>query len=132
MDPAASLWAATVLVLTGVALGLGLTLYGALRAEWRLPRGLSFALDILVVLAAAVPVAVGLAIGTWGTVRLWALVGLALGLLLWAALAAPAVGAVSRCAARLVRRAGRGALRPLLRLARLRPRWLSPKIPPLD
>ena len=136
MAPEASLWAGTVLVLAGVALGAALTLYGAVRAEWRLPRGLAFVLDTLFVLAAAVPVAAGLAVGTWGAVRLWAVAGLVLGLLLWSTLAAPAIGTLCRAAARQLRRSWRSALRPLRgalsRLAGFRLRWRRPKTPPCD
>ncbi len=111
MPPNAALWAASVMVLTGVGLGLLITVYGSLRAEWRFPRPLSPVVDGVFVVAATLPVAAGLLIATWGTIRLWAITGLVLGLLLWSSLGAPVVAVVTRWVARLLRHLGRSAAR---------------------
>ena len=127
MPTAAVLWAASVMVLTGVVLGLLITVYGSLRAEWRFPRWLSPVVDIVFVLTATLPVAAGLLLASWGTVRLWAVTGLLLGLLGWSALGAPLVAAAARWVARQLRRLGRWAART--GGSRLCPwlRWRLPK-----
>ncbi len=129
MPPEAALWAAAVMVLTGVGLGGLLTVYASVRAEWRFPRALSAAADGLVVLAATVPVGVGLLIATWGTVRLWAVAGLVLGLVVWSSLGAPAAAAAARWAARCLRQLGRWAIRPLSAWRCARPPGRLPKSP---
>ncbi len=127
MPTAAVLWAASVMVLTGVVLGLLITVYGSLRAEWRFPRWLSPVVDIVFVLTATLPVAAGLLLASWGTVRLWAVTGLLLGLLGWSALGAPLVAAAARWVARQLRRFGRWAARTDgFRLCPW-PRWRLPK-----
>ena len=113
MPPEAALWAASVMVLTGVGLGLLITVYGSVRAEWRFPRLLSPLADGVFVLAASLPVAAGLLVATWGPVRLWAITGLVLGLLLWASLGAPVVAGLTRAVARVLRRLGRSVARAL-------------------
>lgn len=109
MPPEAALWAVSVMVLTGVALGFLITVYGSLRAEWRFPRLLSPVADGVFVLAAALPVAAGLLVATWGPVRLWAVTGVVLGLVLWSSLGAPAAAALTRWVARSLRRLARWA-----------------------
>lgn len=104
MAPDAALWAGAVMVLAGVAMGFGMTVYGALRAAWRLPRGVGDVVDVLVVVAWGLPVALGLLVAAWGTVRLWTVVTLLVGLGVWAWLGAPLTGrAVRACAERLAR-----------------------------
>lgn len=130
MPPEAALWAASVMVLTGVGLGLLITLYASLRAEWRFPRPLSVVADGVFVLAATLPMGAGLLIATWGTVRLWAITGLVLGLLLWSSLGAPVVAVLTRWVARLLRRLGRSAGRTLGSWRCVWPRWRLPKSAP--
>ena len=127
MSPATALWAASVMVLTGVVLGLLITVYGSLRAEWRFPRWLSPAFDIVFVMNATLLVAAGLLLASWGTVRLWTITGLVLGLLGWSALGAPLAEAAARGVARQLRRLGRWAART--GGSRLCPwlRWCLPK-----
>ena len=104
MAPDAALWAGAVMALAGVALGIGMTVYGALRAAWRLPRGVGDVVDVLVVVVWGLPVALGLLVAAWGTVRLWAVVTLMVGLGVWTWLGAPLTGRVVRaCAERVAR-----------------------------
>jgi hypothetical protein len=138
MTPPA-VWAGAVMVLAGLLLGFGATVYGALRAEWRLPRPLGDVADVMVVLLLTVPLAAALLVTTWGSFRAWTVVLLALGLLVWTGLAAPLVSWAVRGAARCVAWTLRLAARPFIRLfevaaqpvARIHlPRLGRPKTPP--
>lgn len=130
MTPPA-LWAGAVMLLAGLLLGFGITVYGALRAEWRIPRPLGDVADLLIVPALAVPLAAALLVTTWGSFRAWTVVVLVLGLLLWTGLAAPLVGWAVRGAARCVAWAVRLALRPvrwIFRVVAHPVRWLVARI----
>jgi spore cortex biosynthesis protein YabQ len=75
--------------LTGVALGLGVDAYrGVLRALTP-PRWLRHVLDVLCVALALPPVAAGLLAANWGELRVYPLLGLALGATLYLALGSP-------------------------------------------
>jgi len=115
MDPDAALWAGAVMALAGMALGMGITVYGALRAAWRLPRGLSDVVDALMVVGWGLPVALGLLVAAWGTVRLWTVVTLLVGLGLWVGLGAPLAGGVVRLSAKSLARLMRWLLTPCRR-----------------
>lgn len=125
-------------VLTGMTIGLWATVYGACRSQWRIWPGLAELLDWVFFIAVAILYVLMLFWSDWGIVRVWSLVGIALGYGLWAWLAAPfmfgVLSFVVHVEARAVyymtlpvRRISRRVARPLG--SRLRS-WLNQKNPP--
>lgn len=125
-------------VLTGMTIGLWATAYGACRSQWRIWPGLAELLDWGFFIAVAILYVLMLFWSDWGIVRVWSLVGVALGYGLWAWLAAPFMFGVLSFVAHVearavyymtlpVRRISRRVAKPLG--SRLRS-WLNQKNPP--
>lgn len=80
-----------VALVTGAALGLCGDAYRAVRDAWPL-RGLAAVVcDLAFAIVAAVVLALGLVLGSWGALRLAVVAGVAAGVALYAGLASPFV-----------------------------------------
>jgi hypothetical protein len=86
-----ALWQMALVMLAGMSLGLMETAYGAHLRVLRFRRGWHDLTDLLAPLLGAAVVVTALALSNWGEIRLWAVVGLAMGYGLWRWLAAPFV-----------------------------------------
>jgi hypothetical protein len=93
-------------ILTGVAFGLLSTIYGACRAVYRIWPGLREFLDWFWFVVAAVVYLLVIFWSEWGVFRIWSLLFLLLGFLVWNGLGAPwafpLLVAIARRQARLV------------------------------
>jgi spore cortex biosynthesis protein YabQ len=115
--------------LAGMGLGLMVTVYGAMRASWRLGRIIGDAVDWLWFVPAGVLVVVALFVADWGQLRLWAVVAMAVGFLMWTGLAEPLLFPVCRGVTAALAAFGRWLVRPLRGLGAVvtrRPRFSWP------
>lgn len=101
------------LILAGMAVGLGLTVWDAARAAWRPPAPLAHALDAVWGLAAGLGVVAALAWVDWLVIRVWYLAAVAAGYGLWGRGARPWVLPVLETGFRWQARLTRWAAAPL-------------------
>jgi hypothetical protein len=112
-----------LVTLAGMTLGLMATAYGAHLRAVRFRRGWHDVSDLTVPLLGAVVVVAALALSNWGEIRLWAVVGLAVGYGLWRWLAAPLVWRILVWVNRTACRLCGWAWSPMRLLGRLAARW---------
>lgn len=110
-------------MMSGLVVGFGSTIYGALRAVYRWPLGFAHLMDWLSTALIGVYVFVLLFWTYWGSFRLWPILWMAAGYLLWVACASPMVYPPSyrlmRCQARWLNR----CWRPMRRFLVTGVRW---------
>lgn len=98
-------------MLAGILLGLLESLYTAHLRVARFRRGWNDATDLILCLVGTLVVAAAIAVADWGQLRLWSVVGMALGFGIFVALGRPlvllATSAIERALCRLVRTLGR-------------------------
>ncbi len=107
-----ALWQLAWMVLAGIVLGLMETAYAAHLRVLRFRRGWHDVSDLLVPLLGAAVVVAALALSNWGELRLWSLVGLALGYAVWRGLGAPLAQSALRLGNRAACRGCRWAAEP--------------------
>lgn len=83
-------------MLSGVAVGLAATVYGAVRAVYRIPRNVAHFLDWLLTALIGVWAFLVLFATDWGRFRLWPILWMAMGYVLWVSLAAPPIYPLTR------------------------------------
>ncbi len=86
-----ALWILDVWVLTGVAIGMLATIYGAFRSQWHILAGIREFFDWFFFVILAIGYLVILFWTQWSMFNIWSLVAILVGYGLWVWLAAPLV-----------------------------------------